>query len=208
MTGEERVKVWDIGVRLFHWSLVGLFTLAYLSGDDASTLHAYAGYGVIALIAFRVVWGFVGTRHARFADFVRGPGATIAYARSMLSGKPAHHLGHNPLGGWMVVALLLSLAATSWSGLEAYAAEGHGPLAAQVGGIIPSALADDDDDDERERGEDDRGGEFWEEAHEVLANLTLLLVFAHLAGVAVGSVLHRESLVKAMITGYKTIRKP
>jgi cytochrome b len=207
MTSEERVKVWDVGVRLFHWTLVVLFTVAYLSGDDESTLHVYAGYGVIALIVFRIVWGFVGTRHARFADFIRGPKATMAYAKSLLSGKPVHYLGHNPLGGWMVIALLLSVAATSWSGLEAYAAEGHGPLAGQSSHFIPSAFADDDEAGEG-RGKEGGGDEFWEEAHEVLANFTVLLVFLHIAGVVVSSVMHRESLVKAMITGYKTIRKP
>jgi cytochrome b len=207
MTNEERVKVWDIGVRLFHWTLVVLFTVAYLSGDDEDMLHIYAGYGVIALIAFRILWGVVGTRHARFADFVYGPKATMDYARSLFSGKPIHYLGHNPLGGWMVIALLLSLAGACWSGLEAYAAEGHGPLAHQESIFIQSALAHGDEDG-AENGRENGGDEFWEEAHEVLANLSLLLVFLHIAGVAVASVVHRENLVKAMIKGYKNIEKP
>ena len=210
MTDEERVKVWDIGVRLFHWTLVVLFAVAYLSGDDEDMLHIYAGYGVIALLAFRILWGFVGTRHARFADFVYGPKATMGYARSLFSGKPIHYLGHNPLGGWMVIALLFSLAGASWSGLEAYAVEGHGPLAHQESLFIQSALAhgDEDEDGEAENGEENGGDEFWEEAHEVLANLSLLLVFLHIAGVAVASMVHRENLVKAMIKGYKNRQKP
>lgn len=207
MTGGEWVKVWDIGVRLFHWTLVVLFTVAYLSGDDESMLHIYAGYGVIALIAFRILWGFVGTRHARFANFVRGPKATMAYAKSMLSGKPIHYLGHNPLGGWMVIALLLSLAGACWSGLEAYAAEGHGPLAHQQSIFIQSALAHGDEEG-AENGRENGGDEFWKEAHEVLSNLSLVLVFLHIAGVAVASVMHRENLVKAMIKGYKNSDKP
>ena len=206
MAGEKQVKVWDIGVRLFHWTLVVLFAVAYLSGDEDSMLHIYAGYGVIALIAFRIVWGFVGTRYARFTDFIRGPKATIAYARSLLSGKPIAYVGHNPLGGWMVIALLLSLAGACWSGLEAYAAEGHGPLARQPSTVIRSALAQGDE--EAENGKEGGGEEFWEEAHEVLANLSLALVLLHVAGVAVASVMHREKLVKAMITGYKNIEKP
>lgn len=207
MAGEERVKVWDIGVRLFHWTLVVLFTVSYLSGDDESMLHVYAGYGVIALVAFRILWGFVGTRYARFSDFIRGPKTTMGYARSLLSGKPIHYLGHNPLGGWMVIALLLSLAGACWSGLEAYAAEGHGPLAQQESLFIQSALAHGDEA-EGKNGKENGGDEFWEETHEVLANLSLLLVVLHIAGVAVASVMHRENLVKAMIKGYKNIQKP
>jgi cytochrome b len=207
MGGEERVKVWDIGVRLFHWTLVVLFAVSYLSGDDESMLHIYSGYGVAALIAFRIVWGFVGTRHARFTDFIRGPKATMGYARSLLSGKPIHYLGHNPLGGWMVIALLLALAGACWSGLEAYAAEGHGPLARQESIFIQSALAHGDED-EGEHGKENGGDEFWEEVHEVLANLSLLLVVLHIAGVAVSSAIHRENLVKAMVRGYKNVQKP
>lgn len=211
MSGEERVKVWDIGVRLFHWTLVLLFAVSYLTGEDESMVHIYAGYGVIALIVFRLVWGFVGTRHARFTDFVRGPGATMDYAKSMLSGKPAYYLGHNPLGGWMVIALLLSLAGTCWSGLEAYAVEGHGPLALQESFFIQSALAHGDEDEDEKEGKHDKengGDEFWEEVHEVLSNLTLLLVVLHIAGVIVTSVIHREKLVKSMIDGYKNTPKP
>lgn len=207
MAGEERVKVWDIGVRLFHWTLVLLFAVSYLTGEDESLVHIYAGYGVIALIVFRLVWGGVGTRYARFTDFVRGPRATMDYARSMLSGKPARYLGHNPLGGWMVIALLLSLAGACWSGLEAYAVEGHGPLAQQESFFIQSAFADDDEDEE-EHDKENGGDEFWEEVHEVLSNLTLLLVVLHIAGVVVASVIHREKLVKSMIDGYKNVEKP
>ncbi len=208
MSGKERIKVWDIGVRLFHWTLVLLFAVSYLTGEDESMVHIYAGYGVIALIVFRLVWGVVGTRHARFTDFVRGPRATMDYAKSMLSGKPAHYLGHNPLGGWMVIALLLSLVGTCWSGLEVYAVEGHGPLAQQESFFIQSALADGDEDEEGKHDKENGGDEFWEEVHEVLSNLTLLLVVLHIAGVVVASVIHREKLVKSMIDGYKNVEKP
>ena len=106
----------------------------------------------------------------------------------------------------MVIALLLSLGGACWTGLEAYAAEGHGPLAHRESLFIPSALAHGD---EGEAGHDEKkGDELWEEAHEVLANLSVALVLLHLAGVAVASVMHREKLVKAMITGYKNIGKP
>lgn len=204
-TGNQ-VKVWDLGVRIFHWSLVILYFIAYLTGEDESDLHIYAGYGVIALIVFRIVWGFIGSKYARFSDFLYGPGAVIRYAKSLLTSSPEHYLGHNPVGGWMIILLLLSLVGVSWSGLELYAADGHGPLAHQQGTLINTARADG----EREGHDDDNKGdmaeqneEFWEEIHEVFANLSLTLVFLHIAGVVIATVKHRESLVKAMITGYK-----
>ena len=221
MAVKERVKVWDIAVRIFHWSLAVLFTVSYLSGEDDSMLHIYSGYGVIGLIVFRFFWGFAGTKYARFSDFVHGPKVTIEYARSMLSGKPRHYLGHNPLGGWMVIALLLSLAGTGWSGLEAYGAEGQGPLASKQSLFIKSAFAHGNkkhEEKEREESQEltighaekdgngngeNEGDEFWEETHEVFVNLTLLLVFLHITGVVVSSALHRENLIRAMITGYK-----
>jgi cytochrome b len=113
----EKVKVWDPLVRIFHWSLVIFFTLSYLTGEEESSLHNNAGYIVLGLVAFRLIWGFVGTRYARFSDFIYGPGATIDYARSLLVRKPIHHVGHNQLGGWMIIALIVSILITCWSGI-------------------------------------------------------------------------------------------
>ncbi len=202
---EQRVKVWDIAVRVFHWSLVVTFFVAYFTGDDETLLHVYAGYGVAALVAFRIVWGFIGTKYARFSDFIYGPAATLRYAKALFSPKPLHYLGHNPLGGWMVVALLLSLIGTCWSGLEAYAQEGHGPLAQVEVSLISSAMAHGDEDEDRGGAgkHEGEGDEFWGEAHEVFANLTLFLVFLHIAGVLIAGVAHRENLVRSMVTGYK-----
>jgi cytochrome b len=200
MAEEARIRVWDIAVRASHWTLLVVFFVAYFSGDE-DLLHVYAGYGVLALVAFRIVWGFVGTQHARFADFVYGPAATLRYVRSLFSSKPIHYLGHNPLGGWMVVALLLSLIGTCWSGLEGYGQEGHGPLAQHEGLLISSASANDDEDGERKGAAE--GDEFWEEIHEAVSNATLVLVFLHVAGVLIASAVHRENLVRSMITGYK-----
>jgi len=212
MAEEARIKVWDLAVRVFHWSLVVLFFVAYSSGDDESLLHVYTGYGVLALAAFRILWGLVGTKYARFSDFIYGPAATLRYVRAFFSSKPLHYLGHNPLGGWMVVALLLCLIATCWSGLEAYGEQGRGPLAKSETWIVSSAMAND----EERGGRSERGRkrnkteaeEFWEEIHEVLSNLTLFLVFLHVAGALIASAIHKENFIKAMITGYKTRREP
>jgi len=211
MVQGERIKVWDIAVRVFHWSLVLLFFVAYLSGDDESSLHVYSGYGVMGLVAFRIAWGFVGTTHARFADFIYGLGATVRYARSLLARHPIHYLGHNPLGGWMVVALLVSVLGSCWSGLELYGAHGQGPLADFGPQVISSATAHEEDDHERSRESGSgRSSErrFWHEIHEALSNFTLFLVFLHIVGALSASAMHRENLVKAMITGYKARRTP
>ncbi len=130
---EKEVCVWDILVRVFHWSLVLAFTVSYLSGEDESVLHIYAGYAVLALISFRVLWGIVGTRYARFGNFVYSPEVIIAYMKDIFYGKAKRYLGHNPAGGAMIVALLLSLFVVSYSGLKIYAIEeGAGPLAKQA----------------------------------------------------------------------------
>jgi cytochrome b len=195
----HEVRVWDIAVRIGHWSLVVLFAVAYLTGEiEVETLHAWAGYAIIGIVLFRIVWGFVGTRHARFTDFVFGWQTTLAYARSLIAWRPKHYIGHNPLGGWMVVALLATLLLLCWSGLELYAVEGKGPLAQEAVTLVPQARAHDKDDD----GKSDHES-LWEDVHEALANFCLLLVFLHVGGVLVASLVHRENLVRAMITGRK-----
>ena len=199
----REVRVWDIAVRVGHWSLVALFTVAYLSGEgEVETLHAWAGYAILGIVAFRILWGFVGTKHARFSDFVFGWKATAAYARSLLLLRPKHYLGHNPLGGWMVVALLVMLLLVCWSGLELYATEGKGPLAAERTSLVTLAFANGDEGD---RGDVREGESVWEDVHEALASFGLLLVLLHIGGVLVASVLHRENLVRAMFTGRKRV---
>ncbi|WP_028312330.1 cytochrome b/b6 domain-containing protein [Derxia gummosa] len=110
------MKVWDLPVRLLHWSLAALVIAAWSTGGSSGPLHEWLGYGAGAVVLARVVWGFAGGRYARFAQFVRGPRATLAYARAVLAGTEPHHLGHNPLGGWMVLALLGSAGALALSG--------------------------------------------------------------------------------------------
>ncbi|TDO15292.1 MULTISPECIES: cytochrome b/b6 domain-containing protein [Halomonas] len=204
----KMVQVWDPVVRLFHWSLVVAFTVAYFSAEEEGMVHLYSGYIVLALIVVRVIWGVVGSRHARFADFVRPPGEVFAYLRGLVSGKPRHYLGHNPAGGWMILALLMGLFVVTLSGVMLDTDEG-GVFSAAAGGgggaVITTALAEEGEYGEYgEAGERGEGGEeFWEEVHEASTNVTLFLVFLHIAGVIVSSLLHRENLVRAMVTGRK-----
>ena len=214
MNNNNKVKVWDILVRVFHWSLLASFIVAYLTSEDENPWHIYSGYVVLGLITFRVVWGFVGTHHARFSDFLYSPSTVYAYLKSVISRHPRHYLGHNPAGGWMIMALLAGLFVISISGLKLYAIEeGKGPLAGDSA-LIGYAQADSGEDDEEseddERGEGRRhddgkkpGEEFWEELHEISTNVTLLLIALHIAGVIVSGRLHGENLVKAMISGEK-----
>lgn len=116
MTDRAMIRVWDPFVRIFHWSQAALIGVAWLAADALKPLHEWAGYAIGVLIGLRIIWGFVGPRHARFADFVRGPRVVTAYLRDMAKGHEARHLGHNPAGGAMVVALLVVTAATVLTG--------------------------------------------------------------------------------------------
>ena len=215
-THTKEIPVWDIGVRLFHWLLVISFIVAYASSEEESLVHIYSGYLVLGLITFRLLWGFIGTKYARFSDFLYSPGKVVTYLKSLTSKSPDHYFGHNPAGGLMVLALLISLFIVTFSGLKLYAVEeGKGPLATQTTiSIVSTAYADDDryehdNDDEHEyRGYkrykgDDELEEFWEEIHEASTNFTVFLILLHISGVFIAGRLHNENLVKAMITGKK-----
>lgn len=110
------VKVWDPFVRLFHWSLLTAFVIAYLSGDEWEKLHIKVGYVIMALVAFRLVWGIAGTKYARFTDFIYRPSTVLAFLKDSVSFKAKRFLGHNPAGGAMVIALLIALSTISASG--------------------------------------------------------------------------------------------
>lgn len=185
MKDAAEIKVWDLLVRIFHWGLVTLFIIAFATEDDFMTLHSYAGYCIIGLLAFRLVWGFIGTRYARFTNFVRPPREAVAYIKDMAALRAKRYLGHNPAGGLMIMTLLASLLLTTLTGLGAYGVEGGGPLAGTLSGAGGFAK------------------EAFEEVHEFFANFTLLLVFIHVAGVILGGILHGENLVRAMFTGTK-----
>lgn len=110
------VKVWDPFVRVFHWSLAGLFVLAYATGGEIESVHVAAGYTIGGLIAARIIWGFIGPRHARFSNFVRPPWEVLAYLRDVVLLRAPRYIGHNPAGGAMIVALLLALSGTCVTG--------------------------------------------------------------------------------------------
>jgi cytochrome b len=110
------VKVWDPFVRIFHWSLVTLFVVAYATGGEVEKVHIAAGYAIAGLLALRIVWGLIGPRHARFAEFVKSPREVFNYLRDMLSFPALRHLGHNPAGGLMIVVLIAMLLGTCATG--------------------------------------------------------------------------------------------
>lgn len=171
-SANRKILVWDAPVRVFHWLMVFSFAGAYLTAESERwrMLHVTLGYTMAALVVFRLIWGLVGTRHARFSNFVRGPAAVMRYFRAMLRGQPEHHAGHNPAGALAIVALLALTVLVAVSGWATY---------------------------------NEMGGGILEEVHEVLANLMLSVVGVHVAGVLLGSWLHRDNLVGAMITGRK-----
>lgn len=186
MKNIAKVKVWDPMVRLFHWALVVSFTIAYITEEDLLTVHAWAGYTVLGLLIIRIIWGFIGTRHARFSDFVYTPKTIIQFLKDTVLLKAKRFLGHNPAGGAMAILLMLSLLLTSFTGLVVYGAE------EQAGPLANLFISTDSD-----------WGDIAEEAHEFFANFTLMLVLFHVLGVIIESFIHKENLVSAMITGFK-----
>ena len=186
MNTPSEVRVWDPLVRLFHWLLVAAFAAAWVTEDEWMTVHSYAGYLIALLLVFRLIWGLLGTRHARFSDFVKSPATVIAYLKDLSALRARRYIGHNPAGGAMIVVLLLSLLMTVTAGLLAYGATGNGPLTEL---FLSSSY----------------GSELFEEVHEFFANFTLLLVVVHLGGVLFESLYHKENLVRAMFTGIKRV---
>ena len=215
---KDKVYVWDSFIRIFHWSLVLLFVISYLTGDENETVHVYSGYAVLALLVTRILWGFVGTKRARFGDFVRPPAEAYDYLKGLFTGTTHKYEGHNPAGGWMTLMLIASLLLTGFSGLKLYGVEGHGPLAMvpeptaisdDTGGkrVISREKAHDEHEDKNERNhgayEDEEAEEFWEEIHEFFVDCSLFLIILHIAGVLLSSLKQRENLVGSMVTGYK-----
>jgi len=184
----RRVRVWDLPVRLFHWSLVLLMVLLYVTAEvmgDAIDRHALAGYAVLTLVLFRLLWGFVGGTHARFGDFLRGPGATLSYLRALARRDGDTVPGHNPLGGWMIAILLAGLGTQAVLGL--FSNDDilfDGPLRHLVTKETSDLLTG---------------------LHHQLFPILLGLVAAHVAAVIFHKLYKGENLVPAMFTGYKTL---
>ena len=171
----RKVLVWDAPVRVFHWLMVLSFAGAYLTAESERwrLVHVTLGYTMAGLVAFRVLWGFVGTRHARFANFVRGPVAVAGYLRGLAGGRPEQGAGHNPAGALAIIALLGMTVVVTVAGWATY---------------------------------NDVGGGWLEELHEGAANVMLAIVGVHVAGVLLGSWLHHDNLIGAMMTGRKWAR--
>ena len=170
--GTVEIRVWDFPTRVFHWTLAASFTGAWLSAESERwrDVHVVLGYTLAGLIAFRLIWGVLGTRYARFSSFAFPPARVFSYLKSLFSASPEHHVGHNPAGALAIIGLLLLGSTVAVSGYATY---------------------------------QEIGGEWLEELHEGAANAMLGLVLIHVAGVVVSSFLHRENLLRGMITGWK-----
>lgn len=192
-TREQRardVRVWDLPTRLFHWTLALLVAIAVVSAKmDALSVHMFVGETILALVLFRLVWGIVGSQTARFSDFIKGPRAVLAYlAQSKTPGAAPVTLGHNPLGGLMVVVLLLALGAQAGSGL--FTSDDivvDGPLVPLVAGATVKALST---------------------LHRLLSDGILILVGLHVAAVLAYLLVKKDNLIRPMITGRKRVAHP
>lgn len=183
--GGQKVLVWDLPTRIFHWLMVMAFVMAWLSYEDNRYLdvHVFAGYTLLGLLIFRLVWGVFGTHYARFKQFSYGPGEVWGYVKGLFGKDLRHYIGHNPAGAWAIFSLITLGLVLTISGLFVLGGEErHGPLA----GIVSFD-----------------GSAPFREAHEIAAWSLLLLVIIHFLGVITESVLHRENLVGAMFRGTK-----
>lgn len=184
----KTIKVWDLPVRIFHWSLVVLFITAYVTnslGSDYFIYHLWSGYALIILVSFRIVWGLVGTYHARFNHFVKNPVATAKYALSVFKRKDKHYLGHNPLGAVMVVVLLIATLVQAITGLfsndEIF---NVGPLYAYINDELSLQLTS---------------------LHRQLFYWILGAIALHIIAVLAHVIFKRDNIVRAMFTGKKSL---
>ena len=183
------VTVWDRFLRFFHWTLVLCFVTAFISGEaDASTLHVLVGYVLCVLLAARIYWGFKGSEYARFRAFIFPVSEALEYLRSMLKGNPRHYFGHNPAGALMVFTMFGLLLAIFVTGLLSLGTiDFEGPLV-----FLANRVSDE-------------ASYVFRILHHVLPPVALGLVVLHLLGVLVGSIQHKENLVRAMLTGKKSL---
>jgi cytochrome b len=183
------VRVWDLPTRVFHWLLALSVLVAYVTGGErgmAFVIHVGAGHLILLLLFFRVIWGFIGSPYSRFADFVYSWRSIRNYLKGVARLRPAHFVGHNPLGGLMVLAMFLLLLAIAFTGLSDAAARGY-----QAGSSLIAAMGN--------------GNRALGELHETLGSLIMILAGVHVAAVLSHWILARENLVRAMITGRKRL---
>ncbi len=187
--GAGPVRVWDPAVRLFHWSLAGLVAVnlytGLVGGLREMDVHMISGYVILALVLFRLGWGVAGSRAARFATFVRGPITVASYVRTLFFRSTAPSLGHNPLGGWSVVALLASLLVQGVSGL--FTSDDifvDGPLVERVPAVVSDWMT-------------------W--VHDLNSTVLMVLIGIHLAAIAFYRIVKQQDLIGPMITGRKTV---
>ena len=181
----QTVKVGDLPTRLFHWTLVALMIAQWLTAENSDTMdyHIWGGYAVLTLVLFRLIWGFVGSDTVRFRDFVRGPGAAIAYVQALLRGETPLYLGHNPMGGWSILAMLALLLVQAGTGLFANDdITVEGPL---YGWVSKSA------------------SDWLTSVHRFNFNLLLAVIAVHIAAVLFYLFVKRENLVHPMLSGRK-----
>ena len=181
----NRTLVWDLPTRIFHWTLAASFTAAWLtSGEDEwLSIHSFFGWLLLAMTGFRLVWGLVGGRYARFSSFAYGPASAMSYLRALLKHRAARYLGHNPAGSQAIFLLLGLGLVVSITGVLVQGGEEQQLLAKGVTQVANAGL--------------------FKQAHEWAADLMLLVVAGHLLGVAVDSWLTRENLPRSMVTGVK-----
>ncbi len=182
------VKIWDLPTRLFHWILVILFGVSWASmelSDSTFNIHEYSGYAILSLVIFRVLWGIFGSTTARFTTFIRGLKPTVAYAKTLLQNKPGHQIGHNPLGGWMVLLMLGFLLFQAVTGLFSNDdVSNEGPLAHWISKEISDILSG---------------------LHQEAFDILLVIVGLHIAAVLFYRFFKRDNLITPLITGFKPL---
>ena len=194
---KDSVRVWDLLVRLSHWFLAVMFFVAYFTEDELLSVHVWAGYAVGVIIVLRVLWGFIGPKHARFSDFPFGPWKVWKYFLDLVQFRSRRYIGHSPAGGAMIMVLMVFLGLVVWSGLKTYAIEENaGPLAFS----LTTTVGDNQVAGASKSGS---GGDWWEDFHELISNLTLGLVILYILGVLLASFAHGENLAWSMITWRK-----
>ncbi len=178
------VRVWDLPVRVFHWSLVLLVLCSWVSAENGLLrVHLWSGLALLTLLVFRIIWGFVGSSTARFSQFVRSPRQALEYLRATKRGEGQLHAGHNPAGGWMVLALLTVLSLQAMTGL--FSNDGirfFGPLAARISAALSDRLTT---------------------LHGTIFNVILTFVWLHIVAVLYYRYVRAENLVAPMINGSK-----